>query len=249
MNLIAIRVAGIAGIVGAICWAIGDILLVGGHAEPSDYPLLLQDYADRIDFAPLGWMLPLSERRMAFGALIANFSIPLYLAGSWHLFRGARPAGRVLSWGSFGLLFCANAWSPFGHVAFYYPAMTFRTILETPVEAHAALIALGKHFDQMLIIAWLSAVVALAAGMLVLAIAIITGRSAYPRWAAAVINPVTPLAMAALGSLLPDPVGRWFYASVLNIGFFIIYTLSTALLWNCGRAPGASGTYATPNAN
>lgn len=236
MNLIAIRAAGIAGIVGSICWALGDILLVGGHSEPSDYPLLLQDYASRINFAPLCWMLPLSEQRMAFGALIANFSIPLYLAGSWHLFQGARPAGRWLAWTSFALLFCANAWSPLGHVAFYYPAMTFRTILETPTEAHGALIALGKHFDHMLMIAWLSAVITLAAGMLVLAIAIVTGRSAYPRWAAAVLNPVSPLAIAALGSLLPDPVGRWIFAAVLNVGFFIVYSLSTLILWDGGSS-------------
>lgn len=241
MNMIATRAAGIAGIIGAICWAIGDILLVGGHADPSDYPLLLRDYADWIDFEPLGWMLPLSERRMAFGALIANFSIPLYLAGSWHLFQGARPAGRWLAWSSFVLLFCANAWSPLGHVAFYYPAMAFRTIMDTPVEAHAALISLGQRFDHMLMIAWISAVVTLAAGMFLLAISILTGRSAYPRWAAAVLNPVTPLLVAASGSLLPDPVGRWFYASVLNVGFLIIYTLSTTLLWNGGRAVGGIG--------
>ena len=116
--------------------------------------------------------------------------------------------------------------------------MTFRTILETPTEAHGALIALGKHFDHMLMIAWLSAVITLAAGMLVLAIAIVTGRSAYPRWAAAVLNPVSPLAIAALGSLLPDPIGHWIFAAVLNVGFFIVYSLSTLIL----RDGGSSST-------
>jgi hypothetical protein len=237
MNVGAVRAAGIAGMMGAICWMIGDILLVGGSATPAEYPLLLRDYADRIGFPALAWTLPLSEPRMAFGALIANFSVPLYLAGSWHLFQGVRSAGRVLAWSSWALLFCANAWSPLGHVAFYYPAMAFRTIMETPVEAHAALIALGGHFDHMLLIAWLTTVITLAIGMFILAIAIGSGRSAYPRWAAIVINPVVPLAIAALGSTLPDPLGRWFYAAVLNVGFFIVYALSTLLLWNGGRAP------------
>jgi hypothetical protein len=96
MNLLAIRATGIAGIVGAICWAIGDVLLVGGSAPPEQFPLLLRDYADRIPFKALAWMLPLDESRLAAGAMIANLSIPLYLAGSWHLYQGVKPAGGIL---------------------------------------------------------------------------------------------------------------------------------------------------------
>ena len=70
MNLVALRAAGIAGIVGAICWAIGDVLLVGGSAPAEQFPLLLRDYADRIPFKALAWMLPLDESRLAAGAMI-----------------------------------------------------------------------------------------------------------------------------------------------------------------------------------
>lgn len=148
MNLVALRAAGIAGIVGAICWAIGDVLLVGGSAPAEQFPLLLRDYADRIPFKALAWMLPFDEPRLAAGAMIANLSIPLYLAGSWHLYQGVKPAGGTLPFAAFALLFCANAWSPLGHASFYYPGMVYKTIPALPVTAHPALLTLGAQFSH-----------------------------------------------------------------------------------------------------
>jgi hypothetical protein len=92
-----LKAAGIAGMVGAVLWSIGDVLIVGGTANPADYPLLSNTYASRISFGALPLMLGLPEQRLALGALLNNLAIPLYLAGSWHLYRGARPAGRALS--------------------------------------------------------------------------------------------------------------------------------------------------------
>jgi len=234
-----LRAAGIAGILGALLWSLGDVLLVGAHAMPADYPLLLRDYAPRIPFKALPWMLPSSEPRLAAGALIPNIAIPLYLAGSWHLSRGVRPAGRWLSLAVLVLLICGNAWSPLGHAAFYYPGMVYKTIMDVPVEAHPALLSLGSRFNRILLIAWLLPVLTLGCGMLLFAVAIATGRSAYPRWTTLILNPLSPLLIAAAGALMfPAPVGGWFYAAVLNIGFLVIYAVSTILLWN-GVAPAA----------
>ena len=235
MNLLAIRATGIAGIVGAICWAIGDVLLVGGSAPPEQFPLLLRDYADRIPFKALAWMLPLDEPRLAAGAMIANLSIPLYLAGSWHLYQGVKPAGGILPLAAFALLFCANAWSPLGHASFYYPGMVYKTIPTLPVAAHPALLTLGAQFSRMQAAAWFLAVIPLALGMMLLCVTILARPTRYPRWSAVVLNPVVPLLLAAMGAALPAPVGPWFFAAALNIGFFIVYTLSTILLWNGGR--------------
>ena len=235
MNLVALRAAGIAGIVGAICWAIGDVLLVGGSAPAEQFPLLLRDYADRIPFKALAWMLPFDEPRLAAGAMIANLSIPLYLAGSWHLYQGVKPAGGTLPFAAFALLFCANAWSPLGHASFYYPGMVYKTIPALPVTAHPALLTLGAQFSHMQTAAWFLAVIPLALGMLLLCATILARPTRYPRWSAVVLNPVVPLLLAAMGAALPTPVGPWFFAAALNVGFFIVYGLSTILLWNGGR--------------
>ncbi len=229
------RLTGLAGIIGALLWIAGDALIIGGKAQPSDYPLLLKTYADRIGFGALDMMLPLSEPRLAAGALIANIGIVFYLAASWHLFRALCPAGPRLAWAVFILLICGNAWSPLGHAAFYFVGMVYKTLLEVPDAAHGALLALGDHFHRVLMIAWLLPVVTLALALLLLAIAIARGGTLYPRWLALLFNPVSFLAVGVgLPYLLPAPLRTVFEGAAFNIGWLFVYGLSTALLW---RAP------------
>jgi len=227
-----LRLAGIAGIIGSLFWIAGDALIIGAKAQPSDYPLLLQTYADRIGFGALDMMLPSSEPRLAAGALIANVGIVFYLAGSWHLFRALRPAGPKLAWATFILLICGNAWSPLGHAAFYYVGMVYKTVLEVPEAAHGALLALADHFHRVLLIAWLLPVVALALALVLMTIAIARGGTLYPRWVAFLFNPIAFLAIGAgIPHLLPQPLHTWLEGAGFNIGWLFVYGLSTALLW------------------
>lgn len=231
-----LRLAGIAGLIGSLFWIAGDALIIGAKAQPSDYPLLLQTYANRIGFGALDMMLPSSEPQLAAGALIANIGIVFYLAGSWHLFRALRPAGPKLAWTVFVLLICGNAWSPLGHAAFYYVGMVYKTVLEVPEAAHGALLALGEHFHRVLLIAWLLPVVTLALALVLLAIAIARGGTLYPRWIALLFNPVTFLAIGiGIPHLLPQPLHTWLEGAGFNIGWLFVYGLSTALLWRDAR--------------
>ncbi|MCJ2184762.1 hypothetical protein MTR62_19010 [Novosphingobium sp. 1949] len=232
----AIRLSGLGAMAGAVLWALGDVLLVGGAARVEAYPLLLRDYAPRIPFGALPLMLGLGEGRLAAGALIPNFAVPLYLLGSWHLWQGLRPAGGWLPGLAFALMLCGNAISPLGHAAFYYPAMVYALIPEVPVAAHGALLDLGARFDGMVRIAWLAAVLTVGAGVLLSSVVIARGGTAYPRKAALILNPLVPLLVAgALMAVLPAPLSNWVYAGVLNVGFFVLYAVSTRLLWNQSR--------------
>lgn len=232
-----VRLSGIAGIVGAILWTLGDVLIIGAHAAKSDFPAVLGTYADRIDLDAAAMMLPSSEPRLAAGALIADIGIVFYLAGSWHLLQGLRPAGRSWAWPIFALLICGNAWSPLGHAGFYYVGMVYKTIAETPAEAHAALLALADDFRGLLTIAWLLPIVTLGLALLLLGIAIALGRTAWPRWFALVANPVSLVAIgAAIAWIAPEPVHTWLYGAAFNTGWFVVYATSTWLLWNRAAA-------------
>lgn len=231
-----LRLCGIAGIIGAILWTIGDALIIGAKSTPADFPLVLGTYADRITFDGVSMMLPSSEARLAAGAFVADVGIVFYLAGCWHLLQGMRPAGGWLVWVTFALLVAGNAWSPLGHAAFYHVGMVYKTILETPPEAHAALLELGNRFDHLLSIAWLLAVVTLGLALLLLGLVIARGRTAWPRWFALVANPVS---LVVIGMIIPfispEPVRTWLGGAAFNIGWFVVYALSTVLLWNGGR--------------
>lgn len=228
-----VRLAGIAGIVGALFWTLGDALIIGAKSDTSDYPLILGSYADRISFDGAAMMLPSSEPRLAAGALIANVGIIFYLAGCWHLLQGLRPAGSWLAWVTFALLVAGNAWSPLGHAGFYYVGMVYKTILETPPDAHDALLDLGNRFDHVLTIAWLLPIVTLGLALLLLGVTIALGRTAWPRWFAAVANPVALVLIGvAIAWVSPEPVHTWLEGAVFNTGWLVIYALSTWLLWH-----------------
>lgn len=196
----------------------------------------MTDYADQIAFGALAETLSSSEQRLAFGALIANVAIPLYLLGSWHFYRGIRPGGKTLATIVFALLICGNAWSPLGHAAFYFIAMLYKTVMLVPEAAHGTLLDLGAQFHRVLMIAWLLPVLTLALAMVPLAVAILRGGTSYPRWAAAVLNPVSLMAIGvALPYAMPEPLKTWLHGAGINIGWLFAYALSTALLWRTGN--------------
>ncbi|MGN6117903.1 MAG: DUF6796 family protein [Nitrobacter sp.] len=229
-----IRLAGFAGLLGAVGWIVGDALIVGGHATPADFPLLMKDYAGRIAFGALAETLPSSEPRLAAGALIAYATIPLYLIGSWHFYRGAKPAG-LMAGLMFALLVCGNAWSPLGDAAFYFIGMLYKTVPLVPASGHAALLDLGNQFHRVLMIAWILPVATLALGMIALAGTIALGRTHYPRWTATLLNPVTMIAVGmALPYALPQPLRTWLHGAGINIGWLFAYGASIIVLW---RAP------------
>lgn len=231
-----LRLAGIAGIFGAFLWTLGDALIIGTKANPADYPLLFQTYAERIEVDMAAMMVPSSEARLAAGALVADIGVVFYLAGSWHLLRGLAPAGRLWAWPIFAALICGNAWSPLGHAGFYYVGMAYKTVLATPPEAHGELLDLATDFHQILVIAWLLPVVTLGLALLGLGIAIALGRTAWPRWFAAIANPVSLVAIGmGTAFVSPEPVSTWLDGAAFNLGWLVVYLLSTMLLWNGGR--------------
>ncbi|AMK23167.1 MULTISPECIES: DUF6796 family protein [Sphingomonadaceae] len=231
-----LRLAGIAGIVGAILWTLGDALIVGGKAAAADYPLLFQTYAHQIEPDLAAAMVSSSETRLAAGALVADIGIVFYLAGSWHLFRGLLPAGAKWAWPIFALFICGNAWSPLGHAAFYYLGMAYKTVLVTPPAAHQALLDLAARFHAVLLIAWLLPIVTLGLALLGLGVVIAFGRTAWPRWFALIANPVSLVLLGmVIAFISPKPVSIWLDGAAFNLGWLAVYTLSTILLWKGER--------------
>nr|WP_157878634.1 DUF6796 family protein [Streptomyces chattanoogensis] len=115
----AVRLAGICGILASIAWLLGDILLLGKPMASSDrYPIL--GAYDGVTGDSLAAMLPASTTRLAWGALLGVLTGPFYLAACWHLYRGLRPARRLLSLPPFLLLATGFVLAPFVHGSFFY---------------------------------------------------------------------------------------------------------------------------------
>ena len=232
--------AGLSGVLGALAWITGDILIIGREVDPGDYPLLFSTHADRIqaDFAVHLLGAPTSQ--LIAGALCATFAVPLYLFGTRHLWWGLRPAGRGWAVPATALLFVGFAWSPLPHAAFYFLGATYQAVLAAPPQGHDALLALADEFHRVLLWTWYPAVLCSAVGFVWCSLAIATGRTRYPRWMALTCNPVVlALALFALHRMLPETPSHWLGSASLNIVCLLVF--AQALRFGRPDAAGAGG--------
>ncbi|MFT4248473.1 MAG: hypothetical protein QM581_10680 [Pseudomonas sp.] len=223
--------AGWAGVLGALGWIVGDVLIVGHVAPRTDFPLLFQAYADRVDPQMAERLVDVPRGRLIAGALVAVFAVPLYLIGIGHLWRGLRPAGRAWALPAVTLLFLGYAWSPLAHAAFYFVGAVYQTILATEPATHPPLLALGEEFHRVLMMVYAPAVACGLLGLLALSLAAASGRTAYPRWFALTGNPLL-LGLLCIGApnLLRGPLADALLGAGLNTMQLLIYLQSLFLL-------------------
>lgn len=222
--------AGIAGLLGALGWFIGDVLIVGHVADRAAFPLLFQTYAHQIDADMAERLVGISNARLIAGALFAVFTIPLYLIGGWHLWHGIRPVGAAWAVPAATLIFIGYALAPLAHAAFYFVGAVYQTILATDPSAHPQLLALANEFHHVLMIVYVPAVACQFLGMLAFSLAVATGRSVYPRWFALTSN---PLVLCVLTIGVPHLMGRWFgdalASAAFNTTWMLVYLQSLLL--------------------
>jgi len=235
-ELARLRLAGLAGVAAALAWIVGDMLLVGHVANVVDYPWLAAhaDFADReLALRLLG--VPAS--RLAAGALWAAFSVPLYLCGGWHLWRGLRGGGRAWTVPAAALILAGYALAPLPHAAFYFVGATWQAVASADPAGQAALLALAAQFHRVLEWTYFPAVACQALGLLWFAAAVARGGGAYPRWFALTANPLV-LGLLAIGvpQLIGGPLSPALGAAAFNVVWLLVYLQSLALLWRGGAA-------------
>lgn len=223
--------AGLAGVLAAMSWIVGDIFIVGHIVDHAAYPLLFTTYADRIDISFAEHLVGVSRERLMTGALIAVFTMPLYLVGGWHLWCGIRSVGRIWALTAALLMFAGYAFSPLAHAAFYFVGALYQTLLITEPSVHPSLLALAGEFRHILMIVWAPSVACQFLGMLMFSLAIATGRSEYPYWFALSSNPMLLGALTIGGpALLEGTIGSALGSAAFNTTWLLVYLQSLLLL-------------------
>ncbi|MEU9115981.1 DUF6796 family protein [Streptomyces sp. NPDC048483] len=236
----AVRLAGVCGILASIAWLIGDILLLGKPmASPDRYPIL--GAYGGVTGDSLAAMLSASTTRLAWGALLGVLTGPLYLVACWHLYRGLRPARRLLSLPPFLLLATGFVLAPFVHGSFYYWGQAAKAV-HASGGASPALIALPGDFATVLFIPYALLLACWLTASLWMAVAILRDTTSFPRWMCA----TTPVVCVLIGQLLakgiPGPAGVPLQGAQLSLGNLLFFTLTTVTLWNAHRRRAASAT-------
>ena len=81
----SLRIAGLLALVGALLYAIGDVLLLASKVKLDDYPRL-KPFAKLLSDAEKMVVLP--PKRLIWGALIGVFATPFMLVGFWQVYQG-----------------------------------------------------------------------------------------------------------------------------------------------------------------
>ncbi len=222
-----LHLTSLAAMLGALAYAIGDVLMLNARVNLADYPNL-QPHAkllsDTEKMAALPWW------RIMWGGLIGVFATPLYLAGAWQMYLGLQPALGWQLWPPVLLFAFGFILSPFVHGSFIYLGEYVHALNKLTGDSQTVILGMFKRHRQVLAISYGAIMLALLAGSLWFSISVLLGGTGYPVWMAALNPVVLVIVYFIIRRLLPRLI-----APVEGAGFSLAYlaffTLSTIVLW------------------
>ena len=220
---LAAGIAALLGALGAIC---ADV--ASGWSTTTDTPMATALSLGIDDVTAL--LLVKSPQSLLWGHYLAIVFIPFGILGIWHVSVLLRAAGRQWSsWflvsGSFTFAAGTAYHSTYGFVA---------TVLRTKDERLIAEIApFFEPFGTLMI-------VAIVVTMIPLIMGILSGKTVYPRWVAAVTPLPLQLGLSAVAMLLPAAAANFVIVTGLNASMALFLAVS---LLTTGSRVGTGGLY------
>ncbi|MGZ9234215.1 MAG: DUF6796 family protein [Anaerolineales bacterium] len=224
-----LRTTGLLALLGALLYAIGDVLLLASKASLDHYPKL-KPFAKLLSDAEKMVVLP--PNRMIWGALIGVFATPLILAGFWQVYMGLNGANEMLTLMT-GLLFTiASVIGAFVHGTFYYMGEYVQALNRVEDGSQSVIADMIARHRKVLIITYAPVLILILVASILFSILVASGRTAFPVWMAA-INPVTmTIAWLLVKRLLPQFVRDWTEGAGFNIAYLAFFACTTITLWN-----------------
>ncbi len=211
MNHRYILIAGVTGLLASILVGVGEGLL---HYTPEGYTGL----------NPYDFMLPFSEKRLAYGHFIAVLASPLYLIGYWHVYKMLTPKGGNLA--SFITLAAGygfvigSAW--IGSRAMIAGIVQYGTHVHEQGVSMAPLVTQYQFYMESLLQVIRATTLIFSVGFVYL---VWKGESLYPTWMI-FFNPFTLLLLVFLTYFSVPSIGRFVFPIAMNVAHFLFFGAS-----------------------
>ena len=214
---------GVLATIGAIVVGIGEFMFQysprGGY-EGHDYL----------------YFLDVSRWRLTVGHFLGVLVAPVYLVGYWHVAQMLRPAGKMFAGGVFAMGVYAfaigNVWLG-GRVNL---ALTVQARDMAPEamkqQLSELLLDISAHNEPLINVV---RVLVLLVSLL-MAWAILTGRSNYPRWVVAVL-PILLLVLIFASYVVIPALGGLLLPAAMNIAHAIFFAVSTLMASRLASRP------------
>lgn len=224
-----LRTTGFLALVGALLYAIGDVLLLASKASLENYPRL-KPFGKLLSDAEK--MIVLPPGRMIWGAVLGVFATPLVLAGFWQVYQGLQGANEMLTLAT-GILFAAaSVIGAFVHGTFYYMGEYVQALNKVEDGSQAVIAEMIARHRRVLIITYAPLLLLIVIGSILFSILVASGETAFPVWMAAV-NPVTmTIAWMLFKRILPQFIRDWTEGAGFNIAYLVFFACTTLTLWN-----------------
>ena len=199
---------GLIGLLAATLVGVGEFML---HFDP------LVRYGQGFDF-----FKGVTESRATAGHFFGVLGAPLYVLGAWHIYLMLRPANRF--WAKLAFLVMA-----FGCIvgAVWIGSRATAAFLIHTIPQDALVSAIGLYelrYESLLTVVRVAVLV--LSGIFVWLI--LTGRSNYPRWMAA-LNPIFLILVSFLVFWVAPGIGKYLMPIALNVAYFILFLVSTKI--------------------
>lgn len=224
-----LRITGLLALLGAMLYAVGDVLLLASKASFEDYPRLIP-FSKLLSGAEIMVVLP--PHRMISGALIGVFATPLVLPGFWQVYQGLNGANENLRFLT-GLFFViASIVGVFVHGTFYYMGEYVQALNKVEDGSQAVIADMIARHRKVLVITYAPVLFLIVIASILFAILVASGETAFPTWMAT-INPVTmTIVWMLLKRFLPRFVREWTEGAGFNIAYLLFFACTTLTLWN-----------------
>lgn len=227
--ILPFRVTGLLATLGALLYAIGDVLLLAGKVNLDDYPKL-KPYAKLLSDAEK--MVVLSPNRMMRGALLGVFSTPLVLAGFWQIYHGLTGTSETMRLATVLLFGSASVFGAFVHGTFYYMGEYVQALNKVDESSQPVVADMIARHRKVLIASYGPLMLFIVIASILFSILVATSQTTFPVWMAA-INPITiTIAWLLVKRILPQFVRDWTEGAGFNIAYMAFFASTTIALWN-----------------
>jgi len=224
-----LRIAGLAALLGALLYAIGDVLLLAGKVSLDDYPKL-KPFAKLLSGAEL--MVAFPPNRMIWGALLGVFATPLVLLGIWQVYQGLGATDDWAVLATVGLFGIGSIIGAFVHGTFYFMGEYIRALNDVEESSQSIIQAMIERHKKVLIITYAPVLIFIVIASILFSVLVASGKTLFPVWIAA-INPVTmTIAWLLIKRVLPQFIRDWTEGAGFNIAYMAFFLCTTLTLWN-----------------
>lgn len=225
----ALRITGLAAILGSFLYAVGDVLLLASKVNLDEYPNL-KPFAKLLSDSEK--MAVLSPKRMMWGALIGVFATPLILLGFWQVYQGLGGGNDRAVLATVGLFGSASVIGAFVHGSFFYLGEYVQALNNVDEKSQSVIASMIERHKKVMVVTYAPLLIFIIIASILFSIVVASGKTSFPDWMAAITPLTMTIAWMLVKRFLPQVIRDWTEGAGFNIAYMAFFICTTFSLWS-----------------